>query len=280
MRKHDIPPCPGALGPGSKAEQERTDAIAHFTSEDFKAGRAVKKFAFTAYSNPAVKATLNAWFKNTCAYCESTYAGTQPVAIEHYRPKGEVWRENGPPLKPGYFWLASTWTNLLPSCTRCNTAEWQDQTDGTNSKSGKGNWFPLRGGETGRATAPDNETNEEPLLLHPYHDEPSEHLEFVEEGVVRPRADAAGVASDKGDATIKVLGLNRRDLADLRRRRRLLVDAHLERIAEYEEDIAENPGVAKYVARRDREIAQLRDLAELGEPYSGMVLQILHDASI
>lgn len=280
MRKHDIPACPVALGPGSKGEQERKDAIDHFTSDDFKAGRPVKTFKFEAYSHPDVKATLNAAFKTTCAYCESAYAATQPVAIEHYRPKGEVWREDGKPRKPGYFWLASTWTNLLPSCTRCNTAEWQDQEDGTNSKSGKGNWFPLRGGEAQRATAPDKEIDEEPLLLHPYSDEPSEHLEFVDEGVVKPRADAAGIPSDKGDATIKVLGLNRRDLADLRRRRRVVVDAHLKRIAEYGEDIADNPGVARYVERRDREIAQLNGLTELGEPYSGMVLQLVRDASI
>jgi hypothetical protein len=57
------------------------------------------------------------------------------------------------------------------------------------------------------------------------------------------------------------------------------VDADLERIAEYEEDIADNPGVAKHVRRRDREIAQLKG-TELGEPYSGMVLQLVRDASI
>ena len=58
------------------------------------------------------------------------------------------------------------------------------------------------------------------------------------------------------------------------------MDADLERIAEYEEDIADNPGVAKHVRRRDREIAQLKGLTELGEPYSGMVLQLVRDASI
>jgi hypothetical protein len=55
----------------------------------------------------------------------------------------------------------------IPSCTRCNTAEWHDRVDGTKSKSGKGNWFPLRGGEAQRAIAPDKETDEEPFLLHP-----------------------------------------------------------------------------------------------------------------
>ena len=52
-----------------------------------------------------------------CAYCESFYAGTQPVDVEHYRPKGKV---DGMAGHPGYWWLAGRWENLLPSCIDCN----------------------------------------------------------------------------------------------------------------------------------------------------------------
>ena len=39
--------------------------------------------------------------------------------MEHYRPKARVSTEQGD--KPGYYWLAARWENLLPSCTDCNS---------------------------------------------------------------------------------------------------------------------------------------------------------------
>ena len=76
-----------------------------------------KKPGFTRYKHDTVKEALEALFHGKCAYCESDYAGTQPVDIEHYRPKGEV---EGVPDHPGYWWLAAEWENLLPSCIDCN----------------------------------------------------------------------------------------------------------------------------------------------------------------
>ena len=62
---------------------------------------------------------------------------------------------------------------------------------------GQGNAFPLPT-EKRRGHRPGEERQERPLLLHPYFDEPKDHLEFVwdvgpvEDGHIRPRRNGSG----------------------------------------------------------------------------------------
>ncbi|HWO46598.1 MAG TPA: hypothetical protein VNM41_00935, partial [Solirubrobacterales bacterium] len=171
-RVEPTPPCPPVLDPaGSPGAEERARAIAHFTAEGWEE----KKFTFSAYQVDEVREALLDAFNGVCAYCE---APLPSIEVEHFRPKGSVRTGDGQ-RKPGYYWLAATWENLLPSCHNCNTDLWTEHPDGTRRKTGKGTWFPLED-EGARATAEGEEANERPLLLHPYEDDPTEHLEFVE----------------------------------------------------------------------------------------------------
>jgi uncharacterized protein (TIGR02646 family) len=263
-----IPDCPAVLDPNdpdSGGSKERAAALAHYSANG------EKSFEFKVYGDRTVRAALNAAFGGKCAYCESRIDATQPTAIEHYRPKGGV-ETSTQKIKPGYYWLASTWENLLPSCTRCNSAEKLDHYDGVTRKSGKGNWFPLKD-EALRANTPGAEVHEEPLLLHPYHDEPERHLEFMEEGVVRARKNNRAEISEKGEATISILGLNRRGLAEARLDKRLVVDAHLAKIKEYERDMLRYRSDTTFEKRRDREIAQLARLLKEDQEYTAVVAQ-------
>jgi hypothetical protein len=150
--------------------------------------RKKKAFAFDAYRSEEVKRRLETLFHGKCAYCESFYASTAPVDVEHYRPKGEVEGGDG---HPGYWWLAMAWDNLLPSCIDCNRR--RGQTVGVKAGDGEGLWslaapggvkvsmgkqhsFPIIGARAHEETA--SLAAEEALLLDPSRDHPDDHLVF------------------------------------------------------------------------------------------------------
>jgi len=209
-----------------------------------------KSFKFSAYGDPSVRQALSQLFHQKCAYCESSYAGTQPVDVEHWRPKARVDVEQGEEeieFNHGYYWLAASWENLLPSCIDCNRRrEQRNESDGSTRTVGKGNRFPLAPGSK-RATSPGEETSEVPLLLNPYTDDPAEHLEFIEEGVIRAKLEKGSRRpSPKGEASIEVYALNRTGLVQERRevllliRQRMRMVVSLLRVLEGLEDDAAN----------------------------------------
>ena len=51
---------------------------------------------------------LNLLNLEKCAYCETKYLKNSDNWLEHYRPKSQ------------YYWLAYEWSNLIPTCTKCN----------------------------------------------------------------------------------------------------------------------------------------------------------------
>jgi uncharacterized protein (TIGR02646 family) len=224
-------------------------------------------FTFTAYKHESVKTCLQTIFGRKCAFCESLLMGTQPGDVEHYRPKQAVcvdyfiYVTHPTPKqeklnKVGYYWLGAEWTNLLLCCLDCNRRRKQKQRDGESFITGKGGYFPLAD-ETKRATKPDEEINEEPLLLNPCIDDPEQHLVFSDEGEIFP-AILNGTASQKGISTISCLGLARAELFQMRARHRRTVMAAIHHtIAKLERK--EDPG------------ADLKDLLELLEPKSAYV---------
>ena len=100
--------------PTGKGKRETASAISHYTTPN-----QTNSFDFKVYRDPQVKDALISLFKGKCAYCESNFLHVYSGDVEHFRPKGEI-EEVNPPKKPGYFWLAADWNNLLLSCRNCN----------------------------------------------------------------------------------------------------------------------------------------------------------------
>ena len=152
-----------------------------------------------------------------CAYCEANFKLDQSGDVEHFRPKGAITDENDQPIEiddgdagrrphPGYFWLAYDWTNLLPSCGRCNRPI--KLPDGRLV--GKWNRFPVAGAY---ARTPAELAVERPLLLNPISDDPSKHLDMdPDTGIIFALGD-----SPEGRMCIAIFDLNREGLPEARR---------------------------------------------------------------
>jgi uncharacterized protein (TIGR02646 family) len=163
---------------------------------------------------------LEAIYYGKCAYCEQ-YTHTY---IEHYRPKNRV---NKTPKHGGYFWLCYEWSNLLPTCHECNKIG-----------GGKGDQFPIQN-EAKRTNFTHCFQNsqidftklianhsplidENPYLLHPEIDEPSEYLSFeIDEKKRGIALKGLDKTNKRGDQTIRICNLNREEL--LRKRQETVV---------------------------------------------------------
>ena len=139
-----------------------------------------------------------------CVYCEGNYQAGAPSDGEHFRPKAGVTDGRRPVPHSGYYWLAYEWQNLLLSCRHCN------------STNGKLNEFPIAGTRVGvpgatRRLWEVELAKEQPILLHPYYDEPQEHLKAA-------RHWALVGTSERGKRTIEICDLNRPALMEARER--------------------------------------------------------------
>ncbi|MGO1003746.1 AAA family ATPase [Lysobacter sp. CA196] len=145
-----------------------------------------------------VFAALDAQFKSKCAYCES---GLQlhESRIDPFRPilaaADPRTREESP---DHYGWLAFEWRNLMYACEECVSA--------------KRNQFPV---DTPRALPMtawrQTVASESALLIDPCRDDPARHLAFLPDGRLAGK-------TDKGEASIEVVNLNRPRLVEARRR--------------------------------------------------------------
>lgn len=162
----------------------------------------------------AIWSELKKWllekvFHGKCAYCEVQVTAASFGDAEHYRPKGNVTAHDGTAKRQailstgdphvGYPWLAYDWRNLVPACTRCNNV--------------KSDQFEVEGGYLVDGM-PDTTTlnaSERPLLIYPYEDDATQYLRFGAGGVV-----TAINGNARGKATIRLLGLDRRELMDER----------------------------------------------------------------
>ena len=221
-------------------------------------------------SPPVTLANKAGPFRGRCAYCESYIADFQHGDIEHFRPKKGVTDENDFPVRisksdgsegdhPGYFWLAYSWKNLLPSCITCN----QPGEEGI----GKRNRFPLEL-PPGHAMTQKEIANERPLLLNPIDpedDDPEDHLDIeLETGVMTFKNN-----SKRGEICIKMFGLNTRD--QLVRERRTAInevkalcaqllwanDSEAKRVGQELKEIGH--GSLSYTLARRAQIRQARD---------------------
>lgn len=156
-------------------------------------------------------------FHGKCAYCEAKIVLDQHNGdVEHFRPKGGVTDENdkvieiensGGRRQPhrGYYWLAYSWENLLPSCIACNRPNKLG-----DRRVGKWNRFPVVGKH---ASSRAELAQERPLLLNPLlaRDDPAQHLQFD------PDTGRIIGTTEQGRMTVFVLNLNREGLPEARR---------------------------------------------------------------
>ncbi len=248
-----------------RASQELDEARRHFSRKR----KPSSHFEFKAYGDRSLRDALNDIFHFKCAYCESFYGATQPVAIEHFRPKGKI-TDGGRDIRPGYWWLAGSWSNLLPSCTDCNSPRKQREPNGILRLSGKGNQFPLLD-PAKRARVEGAEKSEKPLILDPCNGRirPDEHLEFVLDGedrvLIRATMKNNGQQSQIGIESIRVYALDRPVLTKARQ-------ATAKRLKFRIEDARKAFAELK---KFDRRVAELNDYLSDEQPYLGMCRQLV-----
>ncbi|HHU0331268.1 TPA: AAA family ATPase [Klebsiella variicola] len=132
-------------------------------------------------------------FEARCCYCEIYADQSSSGVIERFRPRGSPpVNETKRPQSSSYWHLQFDWRNLYWACATCNRY--------------KADRFPLFGESAPPGLRYDQILeHEEPILLDPCHDNPDEHLRFLENGFVE------GLTS-RGMETIQLLDLNRRQL--------------------------------------------------------------------
>lgn len=156
------------------------------------------------YGHEEVKNRLRYDQYNKCAYCECSLNGDYGD-VEHYRPKeGYSIYPNGCLHRPGYYWLAYNWDNLLLSCSVCD-------------RTYKRNHFLLAEEKT-RNIAKQDISAEVPLLINPAQEDPEMYLVYHEH-ILAPRM-IGNCDSQKGIHTIELLQLNKRPALVEERRRK------------------------------------------------------------
>lgn len=165
---------------------------------DYKSGARTFDFDRDIYAHEDVKERLIAIQHGKCAFCESKITHIDYGDVEHFRPKAGYRQHDGDPLeRPGYYWLAYEWTNLLLSCTLCNQRH-------------KKNLFPLRPGSPRATSHRDDIADEEPLLIDPGSEEPDEFITW------RAELPRARNGNERARETIEALGLARPALNERR----------------------------------------------------------------
>jgi uncharacterized protein (TIGR02646 family) len=241
IRIHRPPAVPAVLARAGAASAAAMHAeyLAHRAA--FRRGERHLTFE-KHYGHPTVKEALVAAQHGKCAFCESKVRQISPGDVEHFRPKAGYRQLRGGPLqRPGYYWLAYAWENLLFVCELCNRRE-------------KSNWFPLEKGSR-RARSPDHGiAHERPRFIDPAGEDPGAHLTFREHAVI------AVNGSRKGKMTRRGLGLNRRELSVHR-------EEYLRTVRLIYELVVEPPGTPG----KARAAALLRRAASPEAEYSAMV---------
>lgn len=191
-------------------------------------GALPKSMSFSVYRDDPVKIVLIKMFHGKCGYCELLIVAGSDGDVEHYRPKKGVSDAKQAGVQhPGYWWLAMQWENLLLSCQHCNQSRRQlihepgkteediarERQQNRLRTTGKLNRFPVEGNHwivahTGDVAA------EKPLLLNPCDIDPEDLFEWEFE---RSISTVKAKGSDaRAEATIDILGLNRRHLTEAR----------------------------------------------------------------
>ncbi|RYG88698.1 MAG: HNH endonuclease [Alphaproteobacteria bacterium] len=285
---------PKSLLPGGHGAAELEAAKEHRDDPN----PAKKAFKYKAYKRADIRFALETLFHGKCAYCETSYAASAPVDVEHYRPKGGVAEDDA---HGGYWWLAMNWENLLPSCIDCNRQRGQKlyvistslatlaiNAELVPGQSGKKDSFPIAATGIRAVYEALDFSSEHAMLLDPCRDEPEASLMFSFDsghptGLILPRGDLS--QKERGAVSIQIYGLNRAKLVEdrtrLLRRLEFLADLVIElagSIADLEtpeaaRGLAGTPAegiVSKLRLLRDRTLSELKGATTDDAPYSSM----------
>jgi predicted ATPase len=144
-------------------------------------------------------------FNHKCAYCETKVNSgnfssiKRNYAIDFYRPQNDAADLEGIISVDHYWWLALDWKNILLCCREC--------------VSNKRNYFPVRKKRANSKFKNKTELRlfEDPLILDPTSEKVQNYFKYdLESGEILP-------LTQKGEFTIKLLGLNRHSLLRGRR---------------------------------------------------------------
>lgn len=186
---------------------------------DFDQGIETFNFDRNIYANTNLKEQLRIDQNGKCAFCEKNIISISHGDVEHFRPKGGYRQNNTDNLnKPGYYWLAYNWNNLLLVCQICNQRH-------------KKNFFPIRNPERRALNHHYNITLEKPFFINPYFENPRQLIGF------RKEVAFGKDRKNRGKKTIETIGLNRsskkaayKDLLE-ERREHLITISHLHKIS-------------------------------------------------
>ena len=128
----------GAPGGPATLRAVRLDADAYESGHK----TSLPRFDSGIYGQKSVKDALQKAQHDKCAFCESKITHIAYGDVEHFRPKAGYRQEPKDPLvRPGYYWLAYEWSNLLFCCQLCNQRF-------------KGNHFPLADADPSAEVSP------------------------------------------------------------------------------------------------------------------------------
>lgn len=197
-----------------------------------------------------VVTALHGLFANKCAYCESPVDDKISTVVDHFRPLSDAQGLGEYAASPyHYYRLAYSWENLYLVCPVCRL--------------NKGVQFPVAG-----RRAPvdskwkDLQQGEKPLLLDPCRDATDKHLTFLDNGTVTPAVRPFG-EDQRGQVTIRILGLNRKELVEAR-------EALAARVVQK----AESAFSSGSLEARKSAVVVLRRLTDPRHPYAGSAWQV------
>src|SRR5258708_22637098 len=122
---------------GQRRRNAHCTSYTRYTAE-YQNGTRTFPFDSEIYGHPEIKQALVAAQHGKCCFCERRVGADGDV--EHFRPKAACRQDETCVLtRPGYYWLAYAWENLMLSCSACNQRH-------------KKNLFPLAD-PAGRATS-------------------------------------------------------------------------------------------------------------------------------
>jgi 5-methylcytosine-specific restriction endonuclease McrA len=280
VNRDAVKPPPSLATAGVEEEKKATQ---HYR----KPANKETTFPFAAYKGDDVVAALNKLFHHKCAYCESSYKATSPADIEHFRPKGAIVirGERGEKDKrdrPGYYWLAATWENLLASCPDCNRARTHPFKDPGDEEEmpgvrGKANKFPLIDEKRRVRTPPTQGEGTEAgqrLLIDPCRDRPEAHLEFLHDGLIWAKKTRSGY-SRKGIESILAYGLTRKELKEARLAHLLLLAQKMRGTLFFIEGLEKKPGDPAFEQEFRILRDELRAQTAADQPYAGLTRQFV-----
>lgn len=230
------------------------------TLPDLRALRATRPLTSDDFptSYRAAYEPLRATQRGICCYCEY-WEQPRGNPVEHIRPKTKVDHEQGAGEVEGYWWLAYSWENLAFACQTCN------------EKPYKGTRFPLSAGSSRLVAEETPPGAERPLFINPFDEDPGPWIEFVFEPLAGgwiPHA-RRGQPKERGEATIRVLGLDRQEL---RERRDWYVKHVVERAIRRIQPVLASGDVAAVTATWQDELAPLFDD---GAPFQALSRDVL-----